>query len=182
MQSCPRKQRETGVFKEVWKAHNLLLDFCREIAPQQSGSQGVLVDRKSNGTAYKIIPGKQRGTAGKVSMMMVLAVGNDTLSCRDLETDEQLTVARAWTHRSTPFHGNTIEFIDENGAAYSATFNYLSPILREVTIGNVVERQWLNPVMKPGFDHIVAAQCAETEVAGVDWIDLNNDGRAWAKV
>lgn len=52
MNQAPRKQSETGLFAEVWKEYNRLLDYIREISPK-SGF-GIRTNRSMNGTTIAV--------------------------------------------------------------------------------------------------------------------------------
>ena len=186
MRSAPRKKRETGFFKEVWVAQNEIVDFIREIAPQQSGSQGVLVDRKSNGTSFKVIPSVQQTGNARVVRMRVTSVQNDYLVCTNLEDGGSVNVAKPFNLRSASWNGETITYTLEPypnaPATLAIAYAQITATYRTATIGGYVEHQVIRPQYKLAFSEIFAAACDSTGVSGCEWVDINADGRAWTMV
>jgi hypothetical protein len=186
MRQVPNKKRETGALKEVWIAHNNLLDYCREISPQQSSANGVYVDRKSTGTSFKIVKQAAAGGDARVVRMRVIAVANDQLSCLNLDDGETLNVAKPFNLRSANWHGEDILYTLEPypSAPTTLTIHYamVTPTYRIATIGTYDEHQVIRPQYVPGFSEIFAAGCESSGVSGCDWVDLNADGRAWTMV
>ena len=183
MDTSPHKRAETGFFKDVWKAHNKLVDYCRSIAVAQSGNRGVVVHRTVNGTILNAESTK-KSVSGPVVRALLKAVGADTWTAQ-LDSGELVQVAKPWTLRKTPFHNQTITYTDEDGATYTALFVFSSTSNRKRTVtingGEVIEIQVIIP--RPNFntDYIWIAPCNETGVQEADYIDLNVDGRSWAK-
>lgn len=190
MRSAPRKQRETGVFKEVWKAINDLIDYAREISPQQSMSQGVIVDRKSNGTGFKIIP-SEVGESGLVKQFRVQSQEDDYLVCKEFDgTTEGETVNVAKPHglRVSGWNGQFVIYTLEaplGGAPLSVTYTKVTASHRtSFTAPNTSEHQAIRPFYVNGQTVIFASRSENgTGVSDApDWIDLNTDGRAYAKI
>lgn len=187
MRSAPTKKRESGVFREVWIAYNNLVEFCREIAPMPSGNQGVIVERKANGTAFRVTP--TRGSTGnaRVVRMRVVSVHDDHLACINLEDNSQVNVAKDFNLRKTGWHGQTIVYTLEPypnaPATLSVSYDMPTATYRIATIGGYVEHQVIRPNFKTGFSEIFAAACDDTGVSvAPDWVDINADGRAWTMV
>lgn len=186
MQHPPKKQRESGLFKEVWIAYNNLVDYVREISPQQSSSQGVYVDRKSNGTSFRIVPSRQSTGNARVVRMRVTSVLDDKLVCTNLEDGQAVNVAKDFNLRKTGWHGQTIVYTLEPypnaPATLSVSYDMPTATYRIATIGGYVEHQVIRPNFVLGFSEIFAAACDDTGVSGCDWVDINADGRAWCMV
>jgi len=177
----PRKRAEVGIFKEVWKETNRILDYAREISA--TGGRGVRVNRNVNGTFLTAdIPIAKPSQPGTVRAYSLVSVGNDTCTCTDTETGESVQIAKPIRLRRTGWHGQTVTLNDGNGASYQASFNYLSAVKRTVQIGSYIEYQVIVPGYQPGVD-IIFASISEngTGLDGVDLIDLNTEGRAWAR-
>jgi hypothetical protein len=186
MRSAPQRKRETGLFKEVWVAYNNLVEFCREIAPIQSGNQGVQVERKSNGTSFRVSPANQATGNARVVRMRVTSVLDDKLVCTNLEDGQSVNVAKDFNLRKTGWHGQTIVYTLEPypNAPATLTVSYDMPTAtyRRATIGGYVEHQVIRPIFKLGLSEIFAAACEDTGVSGCDWVDINADARAWTMV
>lgn len=186
MQSSPRKQRESGIFKEVWIAYNNLIEYCRAIAVQQAGSTGVKVDQRSNGTILRVEIPEAESVAGKVVRMRVDTVGMNHLTCHNYEDGSQVQVAKPFNLRSANWHAQTILYALENYPTspgnLSITYAMVSSEYRTATIGTFTEHQVIRPKYVAGFSEIFAAQCENTGLPGIDWVDLNADARAWTMV
>ena len=180
MRSPPIKKRETGLFKEVWRAYNDLIDFARELAVSPN-SRGISVSRTSNGTLLRIEPDKGVPNL-MVKRMRVEAVHNDYIVCREWDgvtLGQSFSVAKPFRLRRTPFDGVAITYDDGTVISYQ----YSSSFQRVATSGALVETQVITPEFNIGFDEIHALKLEdETGVAGADWLDLNTDGRAWAQI
>lgn len=186
MQSVPPKSRESGFFKEVWIEMNRIKDYIREISPTQSGSQGVYVDRKSNGTAYRIIPSRQIAGNARVVRMLVTQVLDDKLICTNQEDGQSVSVAKPFNLRDTNWDGQSIQYTLEpypnSQPTLTVAYGMITPSYRTATIGGYVEHQVIRPQYKVNFSQIFAAACDSTGVSGCDWVDINADGRAWTMV
>jgi len=187
MTPIPRKQRESGIFKEVWRAHNSLLDFVREIAPMPSTSHGVSIDRKSNGTSFKVSPSAKSTPGGQVVRFRVISVQNDYLVCTNLETNEQTNVAKPFNLRFTGWSGASVSYALEPYPSAPASpmvvsYLHITPEYRQASVGTYTEHQVIRPQYVPEFSEIFAAACEDTGVSGCDWVDVNDGGRAWTMV
>lgn len=173
------------------RAINELREFA--ISAKVRRGRGLLVRETSGGTNLSVeVPEAAAGGAGESQRMLVTAVFNDYLVCNG--PDGAVNVAKPWRLRRNPFHGNTVAFVDEQGRAYSVAYTYdgasvaASPsVRRTVSIiaaatATFTETQVVIPRIKTGFDYVdVMTSGNGTGVAGVDLIDLNTDGRAWAR-
>lgn len=179
----PVKRNESGLFKEQRRDINELIDYCRSITVRGSKNLGVTVQHTSNGMLLKA-EGVKAKPPGDIIRVLLIASGADEWTCR-LNEGGTIQVAKPWTLRKTPFHGQTISYTDETGATYTVLYTYdaTSTLKRTVSIngGATVETQVVIPRPKGNFDYIFAAPCAETGVTGTDYIDINADGRSWAK-
>jgi hypothetical protein len=92
------------------------------------------------------------------------------------------------------FSGQTIAY-SSDGDSFSATYAYTSSTKRKKTIAGVAETQVLIPLFKTDFTIIYASEVDFQLTAGPEFtpltdpndepitlLDLNVDGRAWAKV
>lgn len=190
MRSAPHKKRESGLFKEVWRAYNELVDFCREIAPLQSG-RGVKVTRTSNGTLLQADIPEVSGGSGVVKQFLVKSVQDDYITCVEFdgtnETGGSVLVAKPFNLRRTGWHGVTVNYTLEgypsSPGTLAITYSMTSAVYRTATIGSSVEHQVIIPRYVPNKSVIFASQSEnETGVDAAEWQDLNVDGRAWAMV
>lgn len=183
MRSAPRKQRESGFFREVWKAYNDLVDYCREIAV--TSGRGVTVTRTANGTLLSASVAAASDV--QIKQFRVKSVQNDYLVCREfdgtteLETD--VNVAKPFELRRTGWHGVTVTYTLESilGAQASVSYAYQTATYR---IANGTEHQGIRPFYVPDQTVIFASKVENgTGVEDADeWIDINTAGRAWAAI
>lgn len=119
----------------------------------------------------------------KVAQFIVKSVGDDHLVCRTWdgvnEGETDVMIAKPWLLRKTPFHGLTL-----NGKTYS----YDSGTARNVDDGNEDEDQVIIPSYTDPSGAVIYAVRGVVGGTGVVvesdpvvWLDLNVDGRAWAK-
>ncbi len=183
-------EKGTGRLAQIIRKLRALEEAIRSMTP--SHAPGLRTSQTAIGTSrtLELRPSKKGGD-GKVSKMRVLAIGQDSWSCKNIETSEEVGVAKPWTLRYSPFHGKTIRFQDEDDVIYTATYDYVTSIKRRVTIAfaggaeGLTETQVINPritIIDPTYvDYIWAAKSEDTGVSGVEWVDINADGRAWAR-
>ena len=135
------------------------------------------VKRKVGGGGYRVVRFRLKG------------VYDDYLECRQLngttEVGPTVNVAKPYHLRKTPFHGKTISGI---------TYNYVGAQTRAKTRTSpyTTETQVIVPaylVAVTGYDGDEIYACKPSggtgvKIGGVDvvWLDINNAGRAWAKV
>lgn len=187
MNQTPRKQSESGLFADVWKEYNRLLDYIKEISPK-SGF-GIRTNRTMNGTVVAI-SSKNIAAGSFLNQYRLKEVLNDYLRCRSWngtsEGSTDVYIAKSFRLRRTPFDNLTISF-DSDGESYSASYVYSSATKRTVTISGTAEVQIVIPRFKVDFDLIYAMEVEEStglvNSAGkaITIIDINADGRAWAK-
>lgn len=153
---------------------------------------GGRVRETSGGTSITIDEAQvSEGGAGLSQRMLVTAIYGDYYVCSG--PDGAVQVAKPWRLRRTPFDGQTISFTDEQSRTYSAAYTYdgideTTPSVRRsveiVSAGTATfsESQVVIPRLKVSFDYIDVMESENgTGVSGVDLIDLNTDGRAWAR-
>jgi hypothetical protein len=175
----PPKKRESGVLKEVWVYCNQLSDVLRTVRLMPSGNRGVTVSQTSNGTLVSVT--QKQSSALQTTRYRVKSVGDDYLVCNQWDGTTagtaDIKIAKPFRLRKTPFHGKTITYDD----GVSVTYAYSSNFNRNATSGSETENQIIIPEYNTGFDEIWAID-AETGVDECNQIDMNCDGRSWAKV
>ena len=135
------------------------------------------VKRKVGGGDYRVV------------RFRLKSVYDDYLECRQLngttEVGPSVMVAKPYNLRKAPFHGKTINGI---------TFTYTSAQARtkKRTSPSATENQAIVPaylVAGTNYDGDEIYACKPSggtgvKIGGVDvvWLDINNAGRAWAKV
>lgn len=194
MTTPPRKMPETGIFRDIWREFNRLNDFVR--ASAVVAGRNVRINRTMNGTlAFAQAPPAQKAEPGVVKQYRVREVFNDYLRCREFDgTTEDLEdtlVAKPFDLRFTGWHGQTVTvpleaYPGAPGTSLAILYTFQTPIYRIATYtigaGSTAEHQVIVPRYIPNRSVIFASQSEnETGVADVDWIDLNADGRAWAR-
>lgn len=144
---------------------------------------GLLLKHTAAGVSRTAL--KQQ-TPIEIRRLQLVSVQDDHLECLDVDSEEEVKVAKPWKLQRTPWDTNTI---DVGGT--SITYAYTSGSLRTATSGSDSETQQITPSYLPDIDWIFAIQPkdgtgVEVEVEGeteeVIWQDMNTDGRAWAKV
>jgi len=125
---------------------------------------------------------------GSVYRFRLKAVYHDYLECKQLDgttfaPEVTVKVAKPYNLRKTPFHGKTINGI---------TYTYTGTQSRTKTREGATENQVITPayqVAVPGYDGDEIYACKPSGGTGVKiddedviWLDINNAGRAWAKV
>lgn len=118
-------------------------------------------------------------TVSQLRPVEITLHNNDTLTGRYLYPDSEnpgeliagdvdISVLKPWTLRRTPFDGLTV-----NGVSYA----YAGADVRVATSGDDSETQYITQ------DYFIGAviYVQETNEPGADVIDVNVDGRAWAK-
>ena len=189
MDSCPRKEDESGFFREVWKAHNRLIDYCRSIAVMPSGSRGVQVQRTSNGTLLKAEAGEEAAEPGKIKRFILHSIQDDYITCVDPGGDTETKIAKPYDLQKSPWDGVAVNYEIESiiGSQQVVVYRYVTAIYR---IANESEHQGIRPLYDIGRTNIFAMECENgtgvfADVGQTDpikWVDLNLDARAWAKI
>lgn len=131
-------------------------------------------------------PARQVAASGKeevseIAQMQIVGVAGDYLQCRKYSgtsaSGPTVSVAKPYLLRKTPFNGAS-----RNGISYS----YTSDVSRTASLSGETETQVVVPSYVVG-DIIYAIKgvvggVGVTLTAGtISWLDLNVDGRAWAK-
>ena len=152
---------------------------------------GTRVVETTRGTSINVITGAGTGPAGDGTLQRGLlnSVEADHYVLDNVGSSGTVVVAKPYELQKTPFDGNTIAYVDENGSSYNASYAYttgaatLRAVKRTVTVASYVETQTIVPIYKPGFHYVFYGTVANgTGVAAApDFIDVNADGRAWAK-
>lgn len=129
-------------------------------------------------------------TLSELTQYRLKSVQNDYLTCRAFngttEDTKDIFIAKPFRLRRTPFDGLTIAF-SSDGENYSAAYAYASANKRAVTISGTAETQIVIPRFKVDFDLIYARTVREdlnlraTNGSKITLLDINADGRAWAK-
>jgi hypothetical protein len=161
---------------------NQLRDAVNELRPVQA--PGILLSATRIGVARQSVGGEEGApTPGTVNQFKVQEVLDDTLRCRTwlgtaLGTTD-ITIAKPYKLRRTPFDAQTV-VIDADSILYT----YQSGTRRTATVVGTTstEKQVIVPRYLVG-DIIYACEVEDTiNVTGtVTQIDLNVDGRAWAR-
>ena len=182
--------RPANVNKRPGKLSNLTTLHLRN--RRVGFSPGVLVDVTPRGTFVRpriITPGP--GGGASVQQLRVHTVEQDYMKCRSYNGGvvgtEDILVALPFKLRRTPFDGQTIVYdrVTQSGT-WSAVYHYISNLLRTVTIEFISETQLILPRYRLDGDIIYAID-ADTDVADangnpVTLLDINADGRAWARI
>lgn len=189
MRSPPIKKRETGLFKEVWRAYNDLIDFARELAVSPN-SRGIRVSRTANGTLLVAEPSSaEEGFA--VRMFRLKSVQDDYVTCREwdgtTEREADVLIAKPFDLRVTGWNGQTVVYQLEGplgGATRTISYAKVTATLRKATGAGITEDQAVRPFYVVDRTIIFAARPKNgTGVDAADtWIDINTDGRAFAKI
>ncbi len=150
-------------------------------ARETSGGTSITIDEAQATTAG----------AGESQRALITAVHGDYYDCTI--DGEPVQVAKPWRLRRNPFNGNSVSFVDEQARAYSVGYTYDGASDDDPSVRRTVqitssgtdtfsETQVVIPRIKTSFDYIdVMTSENGTGVSGIDMIDLNTDGRAWAR-
>lgn len=197
MNTAPRKIPERGLYRPVWQEFNRLVDFVREISPV--GGLNVRQRRTLNGTLTNAE--ELAGDSGaKIQQLLLKSIENDFYTCRswngETEGTVDIYVARPFGHRLSNFNGQSIAW-SSDGDSFTATYSYESATKRTKTINGIAETQVLVPYFKSDFDLIYAitvkepitirsgasyARLLDPDDRPIKLLDLNVEGRAWAKL
>jgi len=192
------------VLREVWRYFNALRDYGASLRPQPG--KNVHVKHTSQGIMLSADPGTSPG--GEVAQFVIQSVDGDYLLCKrwdgsTLGAEEK--VLKPYHLRRSPFDGESIVYVAEEITSGSPgtvanlnetlVYAYLSDTCRKVTRGSVSEYQVVIPFFTV-CELIYAMKVSDTlvpnyppfgEFTGDDedlktaWLDLNVDGRAWAR-
>lgn len=183
------------MFAPVWREFNRLIDFMREV--QVSHGRNVRVTRTMNGTTL-VGESKQEEAAEPsppVKRYRVKSVGDDTIVANEISSAGTVStvdtrIAKPFNLRSQGWNGVTITYPLEDyptaPQSLAVRYAYQSSVYRiasvTTTAGTTQEHQIIVPRYVPLFSEILVAEPENgTGVADTTLIDLNADGRAWAK-
>lgn len=197
MDSPPRKIPEVGLFRQVWQKLNETNEYLRQT--RSIGGRNIAQRRTLNGTLT--VAEATAGDAGsEIIQLRLKTIQNDFYTCRSWDGQTEGTtdifVARPFGHRVTNFNGQSIAW-SSDGDSFTASYSYSSTTKRTKTISGVAETQVLVPYFKADFDLIYAVEVKQliTIRSGAGYatltdpnnvpirlLDLNVEGRAWAKL
>jgi hypothetical protein len=157
---------------------------------------GYRLSRTWRGTSLEIATGG--GSGSSLKAYQIVSIENDFYSCLawtgSATTGDEVYIARPFEHMVSNWNGRSIAY-DSDGDAFTATYSYTSTTKRTKTVGAVAETQVLVPYFKTGLHIIYAMKVSGLITAGaaftpvtdpndapITLIDLNLDGRAWAKL
>ena len=182
----PRRYEQRGGIPSRADALAEDLNRLSDAAIQHISVVGGTVRRFGNSVCIEV-PGPRGGGDG-VYRFRLKAVYHDYLECKQLDgttfaPEVTVKVAKPYNLRKTPFHGKTINGI---------TYTYTGTQSRTKTREGATENQVITPayqVAVPGYDGDEIYACKPSGGTGVKiddedviWLDINNAGRAWAKV
>jgi hypothetical protein len=157
-----------------------------EISP--IGGRNIRLSRTANGTLFvgESAVKSDPGTPGVVKQFRIKTISDDYLGCVEYDGSEgeAKNIAKPWRLRKTPFHNQAFSIIPAGGTtALSGTYVYDATDTqnREARVtGGFTELQTI--ARKYVVNDVIYASESEngTLVSGVDWIELNVDGRSWA--
>ena len=184
----PEKLVEAGPFARWAVAFNRLREEVR--SSRIVRSPDILPSVTALGTSLRVQGAAAQAASSAVKMFRVITIADDSFVAAEsdgvTDSSTQVTIAKPYKLRRTPFHGMTLAFTFGT-TAYSIAYAYTAVGYRTATILAPVaqagsERQAIIPLYRAGADLIFAATSENgTGVTGADWIDLNADGRAWAR-
>lgn len=132
--------------------------------------------------------GKYREVGNPVSVLRLKRVEDDYLVCRSwdwtAEGDTDILVAKPYDLRVTGWAGQTVVYARESslgGGTILVTYAKVTSTHRTATGNGNVEQQAVRPFWVPGKS-IIYAVTAPSGISGVSLVDLNVDGRAYAKI
>lgn len=194
MNTPPRKESETGLYAPVWRKINQLIDYLREV--QVAHGRNVRVTRTLNGT---LLLGEAKNTTTDanppVRRFRVKEIGYDVIIGNEIGADGSVStqdtrIAKPFNLRQTGWIGAPVNYPLEDypGAPASLVvrYSYSSPVYRVASVttsrGTTQEHQIIVPRYVPQFSQVFAVPVENgTGVDDAKLVDLNADGRAWAK-
>ena len=161
---------------------------------------GYRVQRTTGGWMLEFQKGGVEGAPGSGALKQFLVLGelDDYLNCAEWDgqrAGEPTEVAKPHDLRKTPWHGTSVTIVHKRfssaGVATEFTsvlgYNYLAVGYRRVSLGGTAyEDQAIVPRYIPNKTVICAMQLEEGQSLGtglttVKWVDINSDGRSWAR-
>ena len=139
-------------------------------------SKGLLATVTTRGTTYSNVRDPAMASSSMMQTFKITAIGDNDLTCvtYDGATSGTTTyqIARPWLSRRYTWDTLTI-----NGVTYA----YVDAQKRTATSGTTTEIQRITFAYTVG-DMIIAAQVSQVSDYGTwEWLDLNMDGRDWAR-
>lgn len=171
--------------KPILKGENPALDW-RRINETIAAVQALQTEARRLSSAVVDLRGRKPPVSaggGRVQQFKVVSIGDDTLTCHTYEGTTEgtdaITVLKPYLLRKTTYNGVTRTLPNEWGEGdLAVTYTYQSAQARKGTVSSVDENQVITPRYLAG-DIIYGAQVTG---AAADWVDLNVDGRAWARI
>lgn len=145
----------------------------------------TLVERLSAGVVDLRFARTRKEGGAALNRYLIIAVQDDTLLCAldsdndgEPDTEDTVLVAKPWKLQRQPWNGRTV-----NVDGTQITYTYTSVRTRNAAIqGGATENQVIVPAYLAGVDYLHAMSAPVPNLSGVSLIDVNVDGRAWAKV
>lgn len=143
---------------------------------------GIRAAREKNGTRLWADLSGVRTSQIQVRRLVVIVVNDDTLDCGEVGSSTvTVEVAKPRKLQRTPWDGKT--FSINVGLPKLITYTYQSATTRQASSNEgLTENQIIVPAYIEENDIIYAMRVNDTGVDGVNWQDMNNDGRAWARL
>ena len=168
---------------------NKLLRFCRSLSIQDSPD--IRVVRSTNGVTLEVA--RRTSSSSSTSMYRVTSVQDDYILAKKFDgtsvSGSDVKIAKPYDLRKTGWHGVTVSYPVEPypgapSSPLSITYSYISSVYRTATGATTgTEHQVIIPRYVANKSVIFAsAPDNGTGVSEATLIDLNADGRAWAKV
>lgn len=185
------------MYAPVWRKINQILDYLREI--QVAHGRNVRVTRTMNGTlllgeaqAQEAPPPSPPVTRYRVKNFLL---SGDVLVCNRMNEDgsvvtEETLIARPFNLRQSDWNNQLISYQTEGypEAPTNVTVRYVfqNPVYRiariETSTGSTDEHQIVVPRYIANFSVIYAAEPENgTGLSNATLVDLNVDGRGWAR-
>lgn len=156
---------------------------------------GYRLNQTSRGVSLEILPGKGGTSAATVKRYRVKSVGDDTLVANEILgggsiSSADTVIAKPFNLRRTGWHGEEVIYsapaYPGSPGAVTVGYSYQSGIYRIATVntslGTTTEHQVITPYYLPGASEIVVGEPESgTGVDDTTLMDMNGDGRAWAR-
>jgi hypothetical protein len=156
---------------------------------------GYELNQTTRGVSLVIRPGKSTSVSSTAKRYRVKSIGDDTVVANEILSGggvsaTDTTIAKPFNLRRTGWHGVSMIYetagYPGNPGFVTIVYNYLSAFYRTATVttdlGTTTEHQVITPYYQPGFSEIVAAEPeGGTGVNDTTLMDMNTDGRAWAR-
>lgn len=182
---------ETGLFKDVYRAINRLIDDLNYL--KLNPGINTQIHRSPWGSYVKGNARQQQQEAvpASISPYVVKSIETDYLICAPIEggvvQDESVNIVLPWDLRRSPFDGRATQvFNPRTGNSLSVTYTYVTAQWRTgVSTGGIQTVEVITPPFTPDQSIIYAAELEELDAniaGGATKIDLNLSARAWGKV